>query len=168
MQNDVSAKEMGAASATVAFFRSMGGAIGVSVLGAVLGTRVNTLISTGIVTQQVPPAQLAVLSDGLPEPTTVKTLPEPLHGVIADAFAGGVSTLFTIAAVLSVVAIVAVLLLKERPLGTSTAVELLAEAEDLAGLPAEEMVEAGPTAPTAPTETGRRRSRRPAAMAGTD
>ncbi len=174
VQNEVSATEMGSASATVAFFRSMGGAIGVSVLGAILGTKVNTLISTGIVSAQVPPAQLTALSAGLPEPAAVKTLPEPLHGVIADAFAGGVSTLFTIAAVLSIVSIVAILLLKERPLGTSTAVELLAEAEDVAGLPADEPVDPSPAAPTAPAvpagaaATGGRRSRRTTVMAGTD
>ena len=53
--------------------------------------------------------------------------------MIQDAFAGGVSELFLIAGILSVVAIVAVALLREKPLGTATAVELLQEtaAEEL-------------------------------------
>ena len=43
VQNTVQAKDIGTASASVAFFRSVGGAIGVSVLGAVLGNRVKEL-----------------------------------------------------------------------------------------------------------------------------
>jgi MFS family permease len=129
VQNEVPVTEMGAASATVAFFRSMGGAIGVSVLGAVLGTRVSNLMASGIVEQRVPASELALLADGLPEPAAVKTFPEPIHSVVADAFAGGVSQLFLISGALAVIAIIAVALLKERPLGTSTAVEMLAEAE---------------------------------------
>ena len=40
VQNTVDVRDIGAASATVAFFRTLGGAVGVSVLGAVLATRV--------------------------------------------------------------------------------------------------------------------------------
>ena len=40
VQNTVAAQDLGAASSTVAFFRSLGGTIGVSVLGAVLARRV--------------------------------------------------------------------------------------------------------------------------------
>ncbi|WP_375295946.1 MFS transporter [Saccharothrix sp.] len=39
-QNDVPAKDLGATTSTLTFFRSLGGAIGVSVLGAVLANRV--------------------------------------------------------------------------------------------------------------------------------
>ncbi|GAB3933663.1 MDR family MFS transporter [Micromonospora vulcania] len=42
-QNDVPAAELGAATSTLTFFRSMGGAIGVSALGAVLTNRVTSL-----------------------------------------------------------------------------------------------------------------------------
>jgi EmrB/QacA subfamily drug resistance transporter len=129
VQNEVSVKEMGVASASVAFFRSLGGAIGVSVLGAVLGTRVASLTASGIVTQQVPTSQLALLADGLPEPAAVVSFPQPLRSVVQDSFAGGVSQLFIISAALGLIAILAVALLKERPLGTRTAVELYADAQ---------------------------------------
>src|SRR3954466_1673959 len=43
VQNTVAASDLGAASSAVAFFRSLGGTIGVSVLGAVLSTRVGDL-----------------------------------------------------------------------------------------------------------------------------
>ena len=41
VQNTVDVSQIGAASATIAFFRSLGGAVGVSVLGAILATQVH-------------------------------------------------------------------------------------------------------------------------------
>src|SRR3712207_3341190 len=48
VQNTVAAKDLGAASSAVAFFRSLGGTVGVSVLGAVLSSRVGALIADGL------------------------------------------------------------------------------------------------------------------------
>ena len=48
VQNTVAARGLGAASSAVAFFRSLGGAIGVSVLGAVLSSHVGDLIRQGL------------------------------------------------------------------------------------------------------------------------
>ena len=48
VQNTVAANDLGAASSAVAFFRSLGGTIGVSVLGAVLSSRVGDLITRGL------------------------------------------------------------------------------------------------------------------------
>ena len=48
VQNTVAATDLGAASSAVAFFRSLGGTIGVSVLGAVLSSRVGDLITRGL------------------------------------------------------------------------------------------------------------------------
>src|SRR3712207_6911008 len=48
VQNTVAANDLGAASSAAAFFRSLGGTIGVSVLGAVLSSRVGTLIQSGL------------------------------------------------------------------------------------------------------------------------
>src|SRR3954466_2276791 len=45
VQNTVALKDIGAASSTVAFFRSLGGTIGVSVLGAVLAHQVSSSIT---------------------------------------------------------------------------------------------------------------------------
>ena len=54
VQNTVQAKDIGTASASVAFFRSVGGAIGVSVLGAVLGNRVKELAAEGLASAGIP------------------------------------------------------------------------------------------------------------------
>ncbi len=47
VQNNVSPANLGAATSTVTFFRSLGGASGVSVLGAVLSSHVSDLIAQG-------------------------------------------------------------------------------------------------------------------------
>ena len=54
VQNTVQAKDIGTASASVAFFRSVGGAIGVSVLGAVLANRVKELATEGLAEAGIP------------------------------------------------------------------------------------------------------------------
>jgi len=48
VQNTVDVTQVGAASAAVSFFRSLGGVVGVAVLGAVLARRVSTLVASGL------------------------------------------------------------------------------------------------------------------------
>ncbi len=48
VQNITAQCDMGAASSVVAFFRSMGGSVGVSVLGAVLSHQVADTVSAGV------------------------------------------------------------------------------------------------------------------------
>ena len=48
VQNQVALRDMGAASSTVAFFRSLGGAAGVAALGALLSGHVSTAITSGL------------------------------------------------------------------------------------------------------------------------
>ena len=54
VQNTVPLRDIGAASSTVAFFRSLGGTIGVSVLGAVLAHRVTDRITHDLAAAGVP------------------------------------------------------------------------------------------------------------------
>src|SRR6185312_7138934 len=62
VQNTVAASDLGAASSAVAFFRSLGGTIGVSVLGAVLSSHVGELIRDGLA--QTPGAAAAAAGSG--------------------------------------------------------------------------------------------------------
>ncbi|MGW3999702.1 hypothetical protein ACWEF6_39935 [Amycolatopsis sp. NPDC004772] len=93
VQNAVSLRDVGAASATVSFFRSLGGTIGVAVLGAILARRVAVAAAQGV----PPPAAygtatghvfaisagvavLGVVAAVLPEPVSLRTsldTPEP-------------------------------------------------------------------------------------------
>ncbi|MGC5167405.1 MDR family MFS transporter [Luteimicrobium sp. DT211] len=128
VQNTLDVHEVGSGTATVAFFRTLGGTIGVSVLGAALTTKVTDQISSGL-------AKLGVdagLSGGgtLPE---VDKLPGPVRTVVEQAYGDGVAHVFLIAAPLALVTVIACLLLKEIPLGTKSGVELLQEENDAAG-----------------------------------
>ncbi len=111
VQNTVAAKDIGAASGSVAFFRTVGGAAGVSVLGAILGTKVTDLVSTGLSNIGVTGA-----GSGAGVSLDVKDLPAPIAEVVRAAYGDGTALIFGIAAVMSVVALIAVLLIKEVPL----------------------------------------------------
>lgn len=130
VQNSVSVLQLGAASSTVAFFRTLGGAIGVSALGAVLGSRVTTLTNDGL-------SDIGVASSGTSGTIPVLSeLPGPVRLVVESAYGDAVGDIFLIAIPLALLTIVMVMLLPNRPLGTKTATEQLAE-EDTPVTPAE-------------------------------
>ena len=54
VQNTVDVTDVGAASGTVSFFRSLGGTVGVAALGAVLATNVADKISSGLANAGIP------------------------------------------------------------------------------------------------------------------
>ena len=111
-QNDVPAHELGAATSVLTFFRSMGGAIGVSALGAVLANRV-----TGLMTAQLGPAAGAT-DGGTTEVPDLSTLPEPVLRIVQNAYATATSELFLIGAPIAFLALLAVLFIREKPLHT--------------------------------------------------
>ncbi|HEU4974431.1 MAG TPA: MDR family MFS transporter [Baekduia sp.] len=118
-QNALSIQEMGAGSSLIAFFRTMGGAIGVSALGALLATKARTSIIDGLAELGVP-----VPNGGAGEVPDVHALPAPVAHVIEHAYGIGVGEIFLAAAPLGLVALVAIALLREVPLGTKSGIEL--------------------------------------------
>ncbi|MGN8244819.1 MDR family MFS transporter [Cellulomonas soli] len=126
VQNTLDVQDIGAGTATVAFFRSLGGTIGVSVLGAVLGSRVGDLIAEGLVRLGVDPSALGGGSGALPD---LATLPDPVRVVVESAFGDGIAELFLLAVPVALVSLVAVCFLREVPLGTRSGAELRAQAE---------------------------------------
>ena len=54
VQNTASLRDLGAATGAVTFFRSLGGTIGVSVLGAILATRVQSNITSHLAAAGMP------------------------------------------------------------------------------------------------------------------
>ena len=133
VQNTVQPEQLGAASSNVAFFRSLGGTIGVSVMGSVLGSTVINMMSDRkddllAAAAKSGPAGLKALqslqSGTLPEvnhlPTAVRTIVESVYG---QAVAG----IFLIAVPLAIVTIVAILFLPNITLGTQTAIERMNE-----------------------------------------
>ena len=56
VQNTVDVSQVGASSATISFFRSLGGAVGVAVLGAILANHVADGITSGLTAAGIPTA----------------------------------------------------------------------------------------------------------------
>ena len=126
VQNTVQAKDIGTASASVAFFRSVGGAIGVSVLGAVLGNRVKELVVEGLASAgiQVPAGSAGASMD-------LKDMPAPIRDIMRAAYGDAIAEVFLISAIVGLVALVAILFIKERPLRRT--VDVRPEPAELAG-----------------------------------
>ncbi|RAX15409.1 MFS transporter [Pseudarthrobacter sp. AG30] len=110
VQNTVQAKDIGSASASVAFFRSVGGAIGVSVLGAVMANHVKDLATDGL-------AKIGIQAGGSSGATLdLKDLPAPIADIMRAAYGDATAGIFMITAIVSVVALIAVIFIKEKPL----------------------------------------------------
>ena len=116
VQNTVRPDELGAASSVVAFFRSLGGAIGVSALGAVLGHRVTGYMADGLSRLGVPASGSG--GGALPD---VHTLPGPIRTVVEAAYGHAAGDIFLAAAPFGLLALVAVILIREVPLRRSNA-----------------------------------------------
>jgi EmrB/QacA subfamily drug resistance transporter len=124
VQNNTAQADMGSASAVVAFFRSMGGSIGVSALGALLSAQVSTKVTAGL-------AKLGVATSGHQSHSipNLATLPAPVRDVFEHAFGTSTGELFLVATPFAVLALLAVLFIQEVPLRTTIrrADELAAE-----------------------------------------
>jgi predicted MFS family arabinose efflux permease len=126
VQNTVQARQLGAATATVSFFRSLGGAIGVAALGAVLGSKVTSLMVAGLARLGIPAAALGGSSSGIPD---VHTLPAPIAHLVEDSYGSAVGHVFLDAAPLMALAVVAILFIKEVPLRQRSGNELTRDLE---------------------------------------
>ncbi|GAA2429572.1 MDR family MFS transporter [Streptomyces macrosporus] len=120
-QNQVALSELGAASSVLAFFRTLGGAVGVSALGAVLAHRITEYVRDGMAGLGVP-AGGATGGDGSAIPD-LDALPAPVRTVVESAYGHGVADIYLYAAPIAVVALLLVLLVKEVPLRTAVDVE---------------------------------------------
>ncbi len=114
VQNSVDRKNMGTATASVTFFRSMGGAIGVALFGAILNTRLPHHLAEVVPAAQQ--AQLAAASASINDVTAIQGLPEPVKTWVQTAFTQSMDDIFLIAVPFMVVALVIALTMKEKPL----------------------------------------------------
>ncbi|MBK1783082.1 MFS transporter [Prauserella cavernicola] len=98
-QNTVGMRDIGSATATVTFFRTLGGSAGVSALGAVLASEVSGGNASG--------------GGGSLD---LASLPPAVREAVRAAYGDGTGTIFFIAAIVAVVTVLAVLFIKETPL----------------------------------------------------
>jgi EmrB/QacA subfamily drug resistance transporter len=116
VQNNTLQADLGAASSLVAFFRTMGGAIGVSALGAVLGRRVSDGVTSGLQRLGMPLPAGSGNSSSVPD---LSALPAPIREVFQAAFGDATAHIFLMAVPFTVVAFIAVLFIREVPLRTT-------------------------------------------------
>ncbi len=114
VQNNTRVEDLGAASSVVAFFRSLGGSIGVSVLGAVLSTQVAGTVRTGLADLGVP--QTEHQSSSIPD---LSALPGPVRDLYEHAFGTAIGHIYLVAVPFAILALVCVLFIKEVPLRTT-------------------------------------------------
>ncbi|WP_338088063.1 MDR family MFS transporter [Nocardioides marinisabuli] len=150
VQNNVPLSELGAASSVVAFFRSLGGSVGVSVLGALLSTQVATKVTAGLSDLGIEEAGHS--SHEIPD---LDALPAPVRAVFEQAFGESFGHIFLVATPLALLALVCVVAIREVPLRTTHDVVPVAPADSAPEATADlvedaEVREAGGTATLPP------------------
>ncbi|WP_030748073.1 MFS transporter [Streptomyces sp. NRRL S-31] len=144
-QNQVAPSDLGSASSTVTFFRSLGGAMGVSALGAVMSRRITHYVQDGIAA--LSPKYQAALAGGSGSTDSIPDmdkLPAPIRTLMESAYGHGIADVFYIAGALAAVAFLITLFIKEVPLRTKGGLAQSAEAESPAAAEAPAAAETTP------------------------
>lgn len=113
IQNAVDHRDLGAATASTGFFRSMGGAFGVAAFGAVLANRLNVYLPRYLTPEELSSVDTTQLR-GSPE--MLRALPTDINTGVVEAFAHSIQHIFIYAVPLAVVCLVLAWLLPELPL----------------------------------------------------
>jgi MFS family permease len=113
VQNSVEYRDMGVATSSATFFRSLGGAIGTAVLGAILTSRLdhhlaNKLDSTG---SSIDPSTIDANNI-----EAIRSLAEPARSIVNEAFTSATNDVFFSCIPFIIAALIVVVFLKELPL----------------------------------------------------
>ncbi|WP_375688584.1 DHA2 family efflux MFS transporter permease subunit [Pseudooceanicola sp. LIPI14-2-Ac024] len=119
VQNAVDYRDLGAATSGASLFRSMGGALGVSIFGAIF--------AAGLATQLADHAPPGVVIPEEVNPAMVAAMTPEQQALYVQAYADALQPVYLAAAVIAVLALVLSLLLKEVPLSEETRGEELGE-----------------------------------------
>lgn len=116
VQNTVKVTDIGTASSTVAFFRSVGGAAGVAVLGAMLSDKVSSLVIDALTAAHLisPDGSGGVAGGGAS--LELSAMPPAVRALYETAFGDATGVIFMTSAIVAVVALVCILFIKEVPL----------------------------------------------------
>ncbi len=141
VQNDARPEEIGVATSTATFFRSVGGSFGVAIFGTIFASRLADQLS------RLPQSITARLGSGVHlNPEQAKHLPAAVHADFLQAFAHALHGVFLFGMVLAAVPFLLSWLLKEVPLRTTLGPGAELGAEGVAGgSPDERMLATGTT-----------------------
>lgn len=115
VQNAVPMRELGVATSAVTFTRSLGGAVGTALFGAILNTRLETHLQEAMQGVQLP------VGSSNPELAgnniqAMQALEEPMRSIVLGSYTAALTDLFLVAIPFVLVAFVVSLFLKEIPL----------------------------------------------------
>ncbi len=114
VQNDVEPQDIGVATSTATFSRSVGGSFGVAIFGAIFASRLGDQLA------KLPASVTDRLGDGVQlSPEQAGQLPPVIHADFLEAFAHSLHGVFLWGMVLALIPFVLSWLLKEVPLRTS-------------------------------------------------
>ena len=124
VQNSVPHSQLGTATATATFFRTIGGAFGVAILGAVFNAQLLSHLKSS-----APPALLKAIggSDISENPAQIAKLPPAARELIINAFSHTLQTVFVVAIPLIAVAFTISFFMKEIPLRQQAHISTTAE-----------------------------------------
>ena len=111
-QNSVELKDMGAASGTATLFRTIGGSLGVSLLGAIYSSRV----TEGLTARLGPRGEELAAGGTQLTPAMLKQLPDTVRDAFMHAVTSGVSSVFLWGAGFAAIAFAVAWFVREVPL----------------------------------------------------
>ncbi len=138
VQNSVQQRDMGAATAGVNFFRSMGGAFGVAIFGSILANRLDYNIARLVSPEALAGISVRTLTSS---PERIRGLPPDVHRGVIEAFSNSLEVVFLVAIPITLVAFALSWKLKEVPLRDQVHATPVEGEEAVAG---PEFAEAGP------------------------
>jgi hypothetical protein len=140
IHNAVERRDLGIATASANLFRSLGGAVGVAVFGAIFASRLDVWLPRALPGGGGTPVDAGSLQAS---PEAIAAMPPGARQGVAEAVAHSLQTVFLVAAPIAALALLLVLRLKEMPLrgpgaatGTSSAGAGRAAAAGSSGGPA--------------------------------
>lgn len=114
VQNAVDIRDMGVATSSLTFTRSLGSAIGTAMFGAILNSRLATHL--GEMMEGVDPSTVRINPEVTSNVQAMQDLQEPARGLVLGAYTDALTDLFLFGVPFVVVALLVALLLKEIPL----------------------------------------------------
>ncbi len=125
VQNSAPYADLGAATSGVTFFRSIGGAFGVSVFGAIFSNRLATELAAALRGVHLPPG--FSYADAESNPKLIKQLPAAIRDPIRHAFSLALHPVFLTAVPIAIAAFVLAWFLREVPLRSAAGAADLGE-----------------------------------------
>ena len=116
VQNTASYQDLGAATSGVTFFRTIGGAFGVSIFGAIFTNQLSGKLTAALHGRSLPPGFSASSLEG--DTSALKRLPADLQHIVLQAFSDALHPVFLTAVPIALIAFALSWFMREVPLRT--------------------------------------------------